>query len=159
VLGSTQVFQMALVSAPHLPHMTFPSVHPPDPRPHCSTNSRSLGEFGRQENLTFVFFLGYGAAGKCVLCLWRHASSHGDGASRADISPQASDVHDASTDLSLTPQSTDIIKVGHIPASRLFIAMYERDRISTILLTAFPHRGAPSSPRTQLQTTHLRSHG
>lgn len=29
---------------------------------------------------------------------------------------RASDVHDASTDLSLTPQSTDIIKVGHISA-------------------------------------------
>lgn len=66
----------------------------------------------------------------CPLCASVQASSHGDGASRADISPQASDVHDASTDLSLTPQSTDIIKVGHIPASRLFIAMYGMSRIS-----------------------------
>lgn len=57
----------------------------------------------------------------CHVCPLRtsvQASSHGDGASRADISPQASDVHDASTDLSLTPQSTDIIKVGHIPAPK-----------------------------------------
>ncbi|KAI9543925.1 hypothetical protein NQZ68_004973 [Dissostichus eleginoides] len=83
-----------------------------------------------QENLTFVFFLGYRAASAtpeqpdsvCFAC--GDASSHGDGASRADISPQASDGHDASTDLSLTPQSTDIIKVGHIPAPRLLIAMY-----------------------------------
>ncbi|KAK1888638.1 Piwi-like protein 2, partial [Dissostichus eleginoides] len=47
-----------------------------------------------------------------------HASSHGDGASRADISPQASDGHDASTDLSLTPQSTDIIKPAEQAAGR-----------------------------------------